>query len=449
MADYFVASGGSNTAPYDTWAKAATSLQTALTAASTAGDRVIIQYNGVPSGDAELSADTTYTLANSIQLIASTNSGTATITPTAMGTSYWIGNSTTNRGITLAGAYAATFSGLTLRTSGSTSDIISLKVDLAEYNFYDCYIWSGNTGGSSYIDIGAASVAVECALSFFNCTFRFGNAAANLKVGGAFTYFSGCSFAPTGTVPTTLFVGTHRAAVLAEGCDFSGVTTTLVGAMTNGGGEFRFANCKIGSGVVVLGAPASNNRAQGMAWLFNCALGDTHYALAHYDALGSTVVDTGIYANDGAQYDGTNRCSWKIVTTAYATPRNPYFSPWIDRYHSASSAITPYLEILRDGSATAYTNAEVWGEFSYQGTSGYTQSTLVNDRVAFGATAADQTASSKGASDWTGDAASAWFGKLNPTATITPAEIGHLRARIAVAAASSTVYVDPTIRGTS
>jgi hypothetical protein len=48
MADYFVASGGTNTAPYDTWEKAATSLQTALTAATTNGDRVIIQYNGVP-----------------------------------------------------------------------------------------------------------------------------------------------------------------------------------------------------------------------------------------------------------------------------------------------------------------------------------------------------------------------------------------------------------------
>ena len=53
MALLFVASGVSNTSPYETWAKAATSLQTALTAA-TAGDVVVIQRNAVPSGDKEL-----------------------------------------------------------------------------------------------------------------------------------------------------------------------------------------------------------------------------------------------------------------------------------------------------------------------------------------------------------------------------------------------------------
>ncbi len=86
MADYFVASGGSNTAPYETWAKAATSLATALAAASTAGDQVIIQYNAVPSGDAELAADTTYTLAANIQIISASNDGGSAFTPTAMGT---------------------------------------------------------------------------------------------------------------------------------------------------------------------------------------------------------------------------------------------------------------------------------------------------------------------------------------------------------------------------
>jgi hypothetical protein len=201
--------------------------------------------------------------------------------------------------------------------------------------------------------------------------------------------------------------------------------------------------------VTVLGTQTKANRSSVAVHLYNCTSGDQHYHLQHHDAFGSTLVDTGIYANDGASYDGTNRCSWKIVTSAAATRNAPYVSPWVDVYHDGTSAITPYLEILRDGSATAFTDAEVWCEFSYQGTSGSTKGTSVHDRAAPRATPANQTASSLGASDWTGENATAWFGKLSPLASFTPAEIGHIRARVCVGAASATVYVDPRIRGLS
>ena len=42
MADLYVAASGSNTAPYDTWAKAATSLVTAVNAMA-AGDRLYVE----------------------------------------------------------------------------------------------------------------------------------------------------------------------------------------------------------------------------------------------------------------------------------------------------------------------------------------------------------------------------------------------------------------------
>jgi hypothetical protein len=91
----------------------------------------------------------------------------------------------------------------------------------------------------------------------------------------------------------------------------------------------------------------------------------------------------------------------------------------------------------------------VWGEFSYQGTSGFSLSTIVNDKMALAGTAADQTTGALGAGDWTGENATSWFGKLNPTSAITPAEIGHLRARVCVGEPEITVYVDPQIRGRS
>jgi hypothetical protein len=180
---------------------------------------------------------------------------------------------------------------------------------------------------------------------------------------------------------------------------------------------------------------------------FNCDAGDNHYAMYHGDAFGETTVSTTVYANTGASYDGTNKASWKIVTTANCNYYYPYVSPWMDVYHSGTSAISPYLEILRSGSTTKYQNDEVWGEFSYQGTSGSTKATIVSDRMVPLGTAADQTASSLGASNWTGeDATNNAYMKLE-SGSITPAEIGHLRARVCVGEPSITVYVDPLIRG--
>jgi hypothetical protein len=208
---------------------------------------------------------------------------------------------------------------------------------------------------------------------------------------------------------------------------------------------FTLVNCKLPTSFVMRAADGTH-KAQGEVTLYNCASGDTHYHIAHADAMGSTIVETTIVANDGASPDGgTTRTSWRITTTANATFFTPYISPWFDRYHTGTTAITPFMEILRDGSATAYDNDEVWGEWSYQGTSGSTMSTLISDRMAPLATPAAQD-NGVGLSGWAGESGTAWSGKLQATSSITPAEIGYLRGRVVVGLPSATVYVDPTIR---
>ena len=455
MADYFVASGGSNTSPYDTWAKAATSLATALAAATASGDRVIIQYDGVPSTDSALAADTTYTAANHIAIISSTNSGTATVTPTVMGTDNWIGNSTTNRSISISGAYKIYIYGLTFRTAGSTADYISIMSPSGEINIESCYFWCGNTGANVRVTLGNANSASS--KSYFrakNCVFRFAHSSQGISLQGKGEIIGG-SISADGVAITTIFTQTGwytNNPRHVYGFDMSAAASTayLTAASTSDAFDLRLYGCKLPSAFVLYNRTGGlENRSSGDVTLFNCASADTHYHFAHADMMGETVMSTGIYANDGASYDGTNRLSWKIVTTAYCSYYAPYVSPWIDRYHAGTSAITPYLEIVRSGSSTAYNDDEVWSEWSYQGTSGYPLSTIVSDRMALAGTPAAQTSSSKTGSDWTGEDATSWFGKLSPTASITPAEIGHLRARVCVGAASTTVYVDPTIRGTT
>ena len=457
MADYFVASGGSNTSPYDTWAKAATSLATALAAATASGDRVIIQYDGVPSTDSALAADTTYTAANNIAIISSTNSGTATVTPTVMNGStanQFIGHSSNYRTITLVGAYKVYVYGVAFLVSGSNYSSINISpADGFHYEFNSCKLWTKNNAISSYPRLGPNAASTNGYIKFNQCDFWFAHASQGLFKQSTKLEFIGCTINASSTAPTTLVPSstnnTASSYMAFEGCDLSKVTGTLVGNQNNSPLNVWFANCKLGAGVTPLATQIHANLGAGECWLYNCASGDTHYHIAHYNPFGSTVIDTGIYSNDGATPDGgTTRTTWKVSGTSAASYYTPYISPWIDRYHSGTSAITPYLECLRDNSSGAvYTDDQVWSEWSYQGTSGYTLSTIVSDRMALAGTPADQTASGKTASDWTGETGTPGLFKLQPTSTITPAEIGHLRARVCVGGAY-TVYVDPQIRGT-
>lgn len=446
MATYFVASGGSDANSGLSWALAKGTLAGALSAATTAGDVVVIQYNAVPSGDAELSADKTYTFAGDIWLISASNDGGSAYTPTAMGTANWIGNSTTNRSIQLGATDKRVYVwGLTFRTAGSTGDKIDINTGYGLQIEYDnCYFWSGTTvsglsGG--FINLCTNGGFVRCRSS----TFRLGATGQYLGLTSGECELIDCTISSSGSTPTTLFSLELNVAVLfCTGCDFSLVTGTLI-PNTVINAAFFFERCKFGSGVTVL-APQSTNPTRGSprAWVSDCSSGDTHGLFGYYDATGSVVSDTGIYYTSGAAAQ-----SWKIVTNANCTRTNPFVTPWVDLYNTGTSAITPYFEILRDGSTTAYKDHEVWAEFSAKVTASSTQATSSTDAATLAnrltAGGSDQAAGA-GLGSWTGESGTAWSGKCDSGSSITPAENGHIRGRIVVAAASTTVYVDPQIR---
>lgn len=448
MATIFCASGGSATAPYDTWAKAATSLQTALTAAA-AGDVVVIQYNAVPAGDAEVAADTTYTFAAHCSLVSASNDGGSAYTLTAMGTANWIGNSTTNRFIRFAGAdLRCLIWGLTLRIAGTTGDSLALATSAGQHlEAYNCYLWQGNTASSGSGSSISLSTVQTAYAKTVDCTFRFGATTQVIDNYGTCEIIGG-SIAVAGSIPTTLFsASTDNAQVIVNGMDLSNITGTLVGNHSQPA-VYIFDRCSLGSGVTVLATQTSNpTKASASVYVFDCANGDVHGFFGYYDALGQVTTDTTIYKTTNS----TGNRSWKIVTSANASYRTPFVTPQIDVNHTGTSAITPYLEILRDGSTTAYTDAEVWAHISAKVTASSTKATFYEDKQALASflagTAGTNQAAGAGLAEWTGEAASAWSGKIDSGTSLTPAESGPLTVRVMVAAASATVYVDPEIRG--
>ena len=368
-----------------------------------------------------------------------------------MENSYWVGtNASGSYNCSVVGGKNAYLYGLTFRSGGGNSNgaINIIGSDGAHYELERCCLWQSSTANNLGMILGASANSYNFYLKLKNTQLLFGNSTQVVTMNALALRAEGLSISASGSIPNVLFRSINVASsgyVSMEACDLSLITGTLVGPHDGGIKEYRFTNCKLGSGVTVLGGQTPANKGSAVAWLFDCAAGDEHYHIGYYDAFGALTVDTGIYADDGAQYDGTNRCSWKIVTTGNCSFYTPFVTPWFDVYHDGTSAVTPSIEILRDGSTTAYQDDEVWGEWAYKGTSGSTQTTMIDDRKALPASAANQ-AAGVGTGNWTGESGSAWSGKLQPSGAITPAEIGHIRGRVCVGEPSITVYVDPQTR---
>ena len=374
-------------------------------------------------------------------------SDTTTNPPTSIATGAGVDLSASSA-LTLGVSGRARIYGVTLKSSGSTTtgDINVGSASGSVLNLEACSFLLVNSNSSSQVTLGSANAWHPIAIATIGCTFSIGLSAVQ-------TVEPHCvwkSYGDTCLVNTnqpqryfgTASIGTPCTATMI-GADLSAVTTTLVDLSQNGE-VFTFDRCRFATGVAVIGN--SSSLGNGEVFVYDCSSGDNHYEFGHYNHLGNTTISTAIYVTaDGASYDGANKHSWKItgINGSYATP---YTSPPIPVYNAGLTAKTPYLEVLRDGSATAYNDDQIWSEWCVKTTANSTIATFNNsDRRTLLASAAAQTASALTTADWTGDT-TAWFGKLSPTASVTPAEIGDVSVTVSVAGAI-TLYVDPQIRG--
>jgi hypothetical protein len=449
MATIFCANGGSNTSPYDTWAKAATSLQTAITQAAD-GDVIVVQYDAPPAADQELAGNTNYAFDAHCSLVTASNDGGASYTLTPMGTTAWIGNSTTARTVTLGGAFRCLIYGLTLRIASNLTTTFNVT-DGGHFEGYEVLLWSSATAANTTIFVGNVNNSYT---KLVNSTIRFdrtgGSANPAVNFGGH-VELENCTFdfAAINSTPPLNHVGgsVQTTRITMTGCDLTDLSTTaMIGNNDRSPGEWRLIQCKLPSSFSVFASQTSApNKGSNQVWVLDSHSGDTHNYFEYHDAFGSLTLDSGIYFTSGAA-----GASWKIVTTANCSYRTPFISPMVPPYNTGTSAVTPYFEILRDGSTTAYTDAEVWGIFSAKTTSGSTRAGFANDGQSLAAFLAGTTASNQaagaGTGSWTGEGGSAWSGKVDSGSSLTPAENGSIIGRVAVGAASITVYVDPQIR---
>lgn len=434
MAIYRVDPTASGANDGSSWTDAFTSLSSAISAATADGDQIRIHY----TSQINISADTTFAFLANVAIISvdKTNSDA----PTPMSTGGWIGHSSTSWTITISGAYRLYFSGITLRVAGSGSKVMTIaNSDGTDATYEDCYLWLG-TSTSGAIITGSSTSGSNHAVTLRNTTVRFGNAAQSINVRGRLTMESG-GVSADGSAPSTLmnFTSINFEGIVIRFADLSWCGAgTLVSSATGGPVSVTFDRCLLGSGYVAMASQTPANLSAAEVYVLDCASGDTHGLYGYHNALGSVVSDTGITFTAGASAGQ----SWRIETTANASFHTPFRTPWISGYTASTSALTYRFEVLRDGSSTAYTDAEVWSEWAAKVTSGSTRATMYGDRCGLVATPAAQAAGA-GLGSWAGESGTAWSGKVDSGGTITPAEAGDISGRICVGAASATVYVHP------
>jgi len=433
MAALYVKASGSNTSPYDTWAKAATSYATAISAAA-ANDTIYVDNAFAQT----FGATTTLTPAAGVQLISTSDTTNQPPTAYAAGAQVLVSGTFTLNinggvwyGFTIT--FGSTSSTNILNFCGSDNDVVEL---------YDCTIIAGTTSAGGRVNIGpAASSPSNMHFVTHNCAFQWNHASQGFTVRGLWED-EGSNLAVLSPQTALFKSSSFQFEFRSNGTDFSGSSGAYFPSSA-ANYVAQLTNPKFNGSATIQATGASDG--DGEVYVFDGSSDDTHYHFAHYSYRGSAVAASSKYVTaSGASYDGTNRHSL-TVTGINATPAAPYRSPWIDVYTAGGSSVTPFMEIARDGSATPYKDSEVWGEFVAKTTSSSTRSTLYRDRTAVLGTPADQ-AVGAGTANWTGLSGTAWSGKVDSGAAITPQEIGYVRGRVVIAVAD-TVYLDPTIRG--
>lgn len=436
MATYYVSDAGTNGVG-TSWATAKTTLAGAIALASASGDVILVDKDH--TGDNALAVDTTWTVLNHISIICVDKDASDALAE--MGQATWLGSSSASVQLTIAGAYRVRLHGLTLRNGGSSAKgIVVANSDGSHFEISTCYLWLGTTSNSAYIGFGALAVG-NTYIEATGTTIRFGNTAQQVSLFTS-TVLIGMTISPDGSTTTPLFESARGGYVQLIDCDLSHCGAgTLVG--DHSGGQpclYELTRCKLGVNYVALATQTPTNKGAAAILLTDCSSGDTHGIMHYADAFGSVVSDFGIYVTAGAAAQ-----SWKITTTANCSHATPFVTPWIATYHTGTSSITPYLEILRDGSATAYQDDEIGAEFSAKVTTGTVLGTSYTDFMPLLGTPANQD-SGAGTGSWTGESGTAWSGKIDSGAAFTPAEVGEILGRAVVGEPSITAYLDPDIR---
>lgn len=428
MPDIHLDAAGSNTAPYGTWATAATTIATAA-GAEAAGDRILMG-SAFSASVAGITAAFAGTPARPVQVLSGTKDVTSGLTALAEG-AVW---ETTNVTYSLTGS--AYFFGITHRITSNSSTVPLIGTNDGDCQTHEsCSFISTGTSANTYFRFGHSTGYGQSRTHLINCKFRVGAAAQHMSYGGD-VFVQGGTWLSGGTAPNFCFrveFAARGSRLVVEGLDLTNVaTTTRLHGQGGGGSTAIFRDILLPASWT--GGPISDaDLTHGLrVELWNYRVGpSTWNRFWIRDRQVTLTAETTIVRN-GKGSDDQGAYSVRMATTAncsiLALARTMDF---VVPNTVTGTNITVTAQIVRD-SATALTDAEVWLEVEEP------DGTITRDSVAdVLATPANQASSGVA---WT------TTGLTSPNTqalavTINASRAGPLLCRVVCARPSTTIFV--------
>lgn len=453
MADIYVKSSAATpTSPYNSWSTGAALLATAA-GVDAAGDTIWVSQAHSESSATAQTIALAGTIANPVKILCGDDANSP---PISLATSAVIAT-TGASSLTVTGS--GYLYGLTLQ-AGSGSNNASLNfcasasTPTPEHQVLEnCSLIHGSTAGSvQSISFGLTSATGDRSLELLNTNIKFSGAGNRIVVASTTTITGGAIASGSSTPSAGIFTGGTNSAgsggkLTCKGFDFSNLSSTVsLVASSSFESTFTFINCKLPAAWTgsLLASGSTTFGKSSRAAMYNCDSGATNYRLWIEDYSGSIKSESTIVKTNGAS-DGTTALSLKMATNANANEytsilRSDDMAVWID---STGTSKTITVDIIHD-SATPLTDAEVWLEVDYLGSSASPLGSELSDkRATVVTTPTNQTTST---ATWT------TTGLTNPNkqqleVTFTPQMKGFVYARVCLCKPSYTIYVDyePTV----
>jgi hypothetical protein len=439
---YVRSTDGDNADNGSTWALAKATLAGA-DGIDAAGDIIYVSQSHSESTASAVSLGFAGTLATPTYLICGDDAAAPPTTPSSAGNVATTGaNSIT---ITSKALVEEGINWLVGSAANSASFLYAQDAGIFHKKGGSIVLNNSNTASKIFFGLGTGNN--ESRVTLENVGFKFGSAGQYVQMANTQIEILGGSVLSGGTSPTSVFYAIGGIEGKATGLDLSNVSTTatLFVAGIGAVGKFVFRGLKLPAswtGTIFSsgGAPANPGfRVE----LHDYMAGTSKLQLWAADYQGNVKSEATLVRTGGAS-DGTSAFSWQMVTNAnpefpHMALETPEIPPKWNATTGASKTVT--VEILHD-SLTALNDDEVWIDVWYRGTASSSAQTLISDRRAsILSSAAAQTTSSE---TWT------TTGMTNPnkqklSVTFTPEHAGFIQARVCLAKASKTIYVDPVI----
>ncbi len=443
MADKYLKSGAGGSPSGSSWVAAYTTLAEAADSMQ-AGDRLFVSHQHTES-QATLMTVTFPGTPSNPNIILCVNDGATP--PTDLATSAVV-TTTATGAMTLNGSFYCYGIQFFCGTSGQPA----LSQNTASANntqvYEACRFEAASTSSTAANAIVMAGNSTNQRTVYWrNCNVKFGGTGQRIACGANFSWDTGSFLSGSATPALYIFSATAisgpaSSRMVISGVDFAqlGSTVDFFNAAALGDGILR--DCKLPSGWSgdlfngTFSAPGPRFEMQ------NTDYADTNYRFRASDYAGTvdnegTIVRSGSNSSQSLKMVSSAETSWAAVWL-----KTPEISRYYDSLSSPLAEITVTVDLVHD-SGTNLNNDDIWLDVLYLGTNGVPLGSFsTNKRAHLGS----QTALTASSATWNGTGGFGDVNKQKLSVTFMPAEAGYLQARVYLAKASKTVYVDPDLQ---